>query len=156
MYDPLYEVVPAFEAQTGIRVEIAARLPHPELNAFVKQTLEQGERLDLISTHTKYAPSQVRWLLPLDGLLEARLAADLLPRPLELARIGGQLYQVPRNLDVRLLHYRRDLLAAAPGTWSDLFDRPSSRRRIERRLQAGVEEIATGRDEQLVEHAEEP
>ena len=122
MYDPLYEVVPAFEAQADIRVEVAARLPHPELNAFVKRAFEHGERLDLISTHTKYAPSQVRWLMPLDGLLESALVADLLPRPLELARIDGQLYQVPRNLDVRLLHYRRDLLAAAPGTWSDLFD----------------------------------
>jgi len=122
MYDPLYEVVPAFEAQADIRVEVVARLPHPELNAFVKRAFEHGERLDLISTHTKYAPSQVRWLMPLDALLETALLADLLPRPLELARIDGQLYQVPRNLDVRLLHYRRDLLAAAPGTWSDLFD----------------------------------
>jgi multiple sugar transport system substrate-binding protein len=126
MYDPLYDVVPAFEAQTGTRVEIVTRLPHPELNAFVKQALEQGERLDLISTHTKYAPSQVRWLRPLDGLLETALVADLLPRPLELARIDGQLYQVPRNLDVRLLHYRRDLLADAPGTWSELFDAASA------------------------------
>src|SRR5262245_11879547 len=85
MYDPLYAAVPAFEAETGLRVEIAAKLPHPELNAFVKTALEAGDRLDLISTHTKYAPSQMRWLLPLDDLIDDELARDLLPRPSELA-----------------------------------------------------------------------
>ena len=36
MYDPLYEAIPAFEAGSGYHVEVIARLPHPELNAFVK------------------------------------------------------------------------------------------------------------------------
>ncbi len=57
-----------------------------------------------ISTHTKYAPSQAQWLRPLDELVPAELIDDLLPRPAELSRIDGRLLQIPRNLDVRLLH----------------------------------------------------
>ena len=44
-----------------------------------------------------------------------RASDDLLPRPAELSRIDGRLLQVPRNLDVRLLHYRRDLIADGAG-----------------------------------------
>ena len=53
-------------------MEVVAQLPHPELNGFVKRTLESGSpRIDLLSTHTKYAPSQAEWLAPLDGVLPA-------------------------------------------------------------------------------------
>ncbi|HSC26347.1 MAG TPA: extracellular solute-binding protein [Vicinamibacterales bacterium] len=127
MYDPLYEVIPAFERETGVRVEVVAQVPHPELNAFVKRAFEtSGTRIDLLSTHTKYAPSQAQWLSPLDGVLTGEELADLLPRPAELSRIGGRLMQVPRNLDVRLLHYRRDLFEnpAEQAPFADAAGRP--------------------------------
>lgn len=121
MYDPLYGLLPAFERDTGLRVEVVARLPHPELNALVRRTFERGDGdVDVISTHTKYAPSQAQWLAPLDEDLYE--VADLLPRPAELARVDGHLLQIPRNLDVRLLHYR-----------TDLFDDPGERTAFERR-----------------------
>lgn len=139
MYDPLYEALPDFERNTGLSVDVVARLPHPELNAFVKRRFESGDAdLDLLSTHTKYAPSQAQWLTPLDGLIGHADAADLLPRALELSRIDRRLLQIPRNLDVRLLHYRRDLFddpsmqsafetrtgrpLRVPDTWADLLD----------------------------------
>jgi multiple sugar transport system substrate-binding protein len=125
MYDPLYEAIPAFEQQTGQRVDIVARLPHPELNAWVKQTFESGRAdVDLISTHTKYAPSQAQWLAPLDEAL----VADLLPRAAELSRIDDRVLQVPRNLDVRLLHVRRDVLNGlpVPATWTELAETASA------------------------------
>jgi multiple sugar transport system substrate-binding protein len=120
MYDPLYETIPEFERATGLRVEVVARLPHPELNAFVKQTFESGDHdLDLLSTHTKYAPSQAQWLAPLDASFDD---PDLLSRPAELSRLDNRLLQVPRNLDVRLLHYRRDLIDKPPATWAELAE----------------------------------
>lgn len=122
MYDPLYDAVAAFEQQAQVRVDVVAQLPHPELNAFVKHAFESGESLDLISTHTKYAPSQAAWLSPLDEVMPDALVGDLLPRPAELSRIDGQLLQIPRNLDVRLLHYRRDLIPHVPQTWAELID----------------------------------
>ena len=133
MYDPLYGTIPAFESDTGHRVEIVARLPHPELNAFVRDAFERRmSRFDLLSTHTKYAPSQAEWLAPLDALLAEEERNDLLDRPAELARIGGRLLQFPRNIDVRLLHYRRDLFedpreqAAFEREWGRPLEVPAS------------------------------
>jgi multiple sugar transport system substrate-binding protein len=131
MYDPLYERIPAFERESGLAVEVVVQAPHPELNAWVDRAFTAGDPdIDLLSTHTKYAPSQAQWLAPLDEASEAEHIADLHPKPLELSRINGQLLQLPRNIDVRLLHYRRDLLETAPvddagppKTWTELADR---------------------------------
>ena len=138
MYDPLYETIASFEREHGVTVQVAAQLPHPELNAFVKNAFESAVPLDLISTHTKYAPSQADGLSALDETALAETVRDLLPRLLQLSRIDGELMQIPRNLDVRLLHYRRDLFEdvalsarfeaasgrplAVPGTWTDLIE----------------------------------
>jgi multiple sugar transport system substrate-binding protein len=128
MYDSLYDRIPAFERTTGLRVEVVDRLPHPELNARVRTVLEAGDAdFDVISTHTKYAPSQAAWLSALDADIGAEID-DFLPQPRELARIDGALLQIPRNLDVRLLYYRRDLVGAngsrvpVPQTWDALID----------------------------------
>src|ERR671914_719506 len=88
MYDPLYAAIPEFERETGFSVEVVAKLPHPELNAFVKAAFPAGADIDLLSTHTKYAPSQVQWLSPIDHEVPAELVSDLLPRAAELSRIG--------------------------------------------------------------------
>ncbi len=111
MYDGLYERIPSFERETGQKVEVVARLPHPELNARVRRDFggAGSADLDLLSTHTKYAPSQAQWLSPIDDVVAAADMADLLPRSAELARIDGRLLQLPRNLDCQLLYYRRDL-----------------------------------------------
>jgi multiple sugar transport system substrate-binding protein len=123
MYDPLYEALPAFERESGLHVDVVAQLPHPELNAFVKTAFAGGGAdLDLISTHTKYAPSQAQWLSPLDGDVSREVVDDLLPRAAELSRMNGRLMQVPRNLDVRLLHYRPDVVAVPPDSWVALTD----------------------------------
>ena len=139
MYDGLYESTPAFEAQSGLRVEVVAKLPHPELNAWVKREFSAGDPdVDLVSTHTKYAPSQAQWLAPLDDLVDRALADDLLPGPAELSRLDGRWMQVPRNLDMRLLYYRRDLFEdraardtfvrhhrrdlRVPETWDELLE----------------------------------
>jgi multiple sugar transport system substrate-binding protein len=115
MYDGLYLRLPEFERQTGFRVDIVGQLPHPELNARVKREFATGkDDVDLLSTHTKYAPSQAQWLSPLDDDALGAALADLLPRPLELARIQGRLFQYPRNLDCGLLYYRRDLFESEP------------------------------------------
>src|SRR5436309_11332643 len=126
MYDSLYDRLPAFERATGLHVDVVDRLPHPELNARVKREFESGAAdFDLISTHTKYAPSQATWLSPLDAELGAEID-DFLPQPRELSRIDGALLQVPRCLDVRLLYYRRDLLGGSsvtvPRTWDALIE----------------------------------
>ena len=92
MYDPLYEAIGDFECQTGVTVDIVVQLPHPELNAWVERIFSSNgdPGIDLLSTHTKYAPSQAQWLSPLDDVIDEGHLGDLLPRPLELARIDGR------------------------------------------------------------------
>jgi multiple sugar transport system substrate-binding protein len=65
MYDPLYSRLEEFEDREEICVEVVATLPHPDLNARIEEEFSSGTATyDLISTHTKYAPSQRQWLTP--------------------------------------------------------------------------------------------
>jgi multiple sugar transport system substrate-binding protein len=118
MYDGLYELL-ADDIARGA-VEVVVHADHPSLNRAVAERLGAGERLDLISTHGKYAPSQAGWLRPLDDLVPAEVLAALAPRAVDLCRFDGALLCAPRNIDVRVLWWRTDLLDAAPATWDDV------------------------------------
>jgi multiple sugar transport system substrate-binding protein len=121
MYDPLYGRFPEFEEEHGVKVEAVVAPTHPDLNERIAKEFGSGEaRYDVISTHTKYAPSQKQWLTPLDDDLAPSEVDRFNERPLELARIDGALYGVPRNLDVKLLLYRTDLMEDQPSSWEDL------------------------------------
>lgn len=119
-YDPLYECLPKFTEATGIQVNVAFRGDHPALNDHFAEL--QVAPYDLVSTHTKYAPSQLRLLAPLDDLIDRASLEDFAPLILELARVDGSLYGVPRNIDARLLHYRTDLIESPPETWDELLE----------------------------------
>src|SRR5438132_8990900 len=118
-YDPLYECLPTFTAATGIEVNVAFRGDHPTLNHHLS-TLPDVH-YDLVSTHTKYAPSQLHFLAPIDHLIDANSLSDFVSPILELARVDGSLYSLPRNIDVRLLHLRTDLIGSPPATWDELL-----------------------------------
>ena len=123
MYDPLYSRLSDFEEREGVSVEVVATLPHPELNDRMKEEFGSGSAsYDLISTHAKYAPSQAQWLSPLDEDLDEQDLQHFSHLTLELARIDGNLYGVPRNLDVKLLLYRTDLLPRPPASWEELLE----------------------------------
>ena len=118
MYDSLYAHIPQFEQATGAAVAVEFTGTHPELNAHLA-ALDRPP-YDLVGTHTKYAPSQQRFLAP----LESFDTVDFFPPLLRMAGIGGALYGIPRNIDLRLLHYRTDLIemppTEAPGLSCDL------------------------------------
>lgn len=123
MYDPLYERLEDFERSEGITVDVAGSLPHPELNARIEDEFGSGTaEYDLISTHTKYAPSQAQWLTPLDEDFAAEELSEFSTQTIELARIEGRLYGVPRNQDLKLLYYRTDLIEHPPQSWEELAE----------------------------------
>ena len=111
MYDGLYEILADHD------VEIVVQAPHPELNRAVAAMVASGERVDVISTHSKYAPSQSAWLHPLDDLLDV---GALAPKAVELCRFRGTLFCAPRNVDVRVLWADPDVVV--PATWEQLVD----------------------------------
>ncbi len=123
MYDPLYERIGEFQEREGMSVEVAVAPTHPNLNERIEEEFGSGTAsYDLISTHTKYAPSQRQWLTPLDEDLEGPELENFTPRTLELARIDDHLYGAPRNLDVKLLYHRTDLVPQPPSSWEELRD----------------------------------
>ena len=119
-YDSLYLCLQRFTDMTGVRVNVAFSSDHPGLNQHLASL--EDVPYDLVSTHTKYAPSQLGFLAPLDDLIPNEVLKDFMPLLLELTRVNGALYGLPRNIDVRLLHYRTDLIDKPPGDWDELFD----------------------------------
>ena len=93
MYDRLNARIPDFERATGVTVAVEFAGTHPELNAHLAAL--DPVPYHLVSTHTKYAPSQLRFLAPIEGFD----TSDFFPPVLDLARIGGALYGIPRNID---------------------------------------------------------
>lgn len=73
----------------------------------------------MLATHSKYAPSQAKWLRPLDGVVNTR---ELAPRAVELCRFDDAQYCVPRLIDVRILWVRTDRMKSVPATWAELVD----------------------------------
>src|SRR5947207_7254241 len=84
-YDPLYDCLPRFTESTGIKVNVAFRGDHPTLNEHLAAL--KAIPYDLVSTHTKYASSQLEFLAPLDTLIDESTLRDFAPLLLELARI---------------------------------------------------------------------
>ena len=120
MYDHQYEI---FE-QAGVDIDVVVHEDHPTLNRRVAELLGSGESLDLISTHAKYAPSQSRWLHPLEELVDPDAVGALSPHAVSLCRYQGRLWCIPRMIDVRVLWTRDDRVDTVPDTWADL-DRSS-------------------------------
>jgi multiple sugar transport system substrate-binding protein len=116
MYDGLYRVF------DGAGVEVVEHADHPTLNRAVAACLARGERIDLLSTHSKYAPSQAQWLRPLDDVLDASAVAALAPAAVALCRFEGALLSAPRNIDVRVLWANRSRLGGrrVPAIWNEL------------------------------------
>ena len=120
MYDALYKPAIEIAGKQGIEIEVAFSGLHPEVNHHIESFADLP--YDIITTHTKYAPSQLKHIAPLDGLVGKDYLADFVPSMIDLASINGKLYGLPRNIDVRLLHYRTDLIPNPPTTWDQLYD----------------------------------
>ncbi len=114
MYDHLYDVFAPGE------VEVVIHADHPTLNRHVAELLDAGERLDVIATHAKYAPSQARWLRPLDDLIAPAAVAALAPRAVDLCRVDATLWCVPRLIDVRVLWAHGPQRVDVVDTWEAL------------------------------------
>ncbi len=114
MYDHLYDAFAPGE------VDVVVHADHPTLNRRVAELLGAGERLDVIATHAKYAPSQAEWLRPLDDLVAPAAIAGLAPKAVDLCRFDGALWCVPRLIDVRVLWADATRPTGALDTWESL------------------------------------
>ncbi len=113
MYDHLYRL---FDDRD---IEIVVHADHPTLNREVAARLAAGDRIDVLATHSKYAPSQAQWLRPLDDLVDV---GALAPLAVDLCRFDSTLLCAPRLIDVRILWLRADRHPHAPDTWTDVVE----------------------------------
>lgn len=137
-YEKLYTKIPEFEEKTGAKVNIAAKLSHFELNKRVAQEFASGGDIDVISTHTTFAPGQKDFLLTLNSYLTTEALADFIPSNIEASTVDGDTIMLPRHADVRIMYYRTDLFEdqkekdsfkgkygydlKPPTTWQELLD----------------------------------
>jgi multiple sugar transport system substrate-binding protein len=136
-YDPLYEILPDVEEKIGLRINVAARLPLPELLRHLASTYRAGAGpYDLISTHSAHTASQKAFLRPLDDWYRETELNEFNPSALKVSRVEGWLLSIPRTIEARLLYYREDLFRnpteqtrfrelnagelRVPGTWEEL------------------------------------
>ena len=123
-YDQVNTAFESFSAEHGTEVQVAFRGDHVALNAHLAAALPAGAAYDLVSTHSKYVPSQARWLWSLDELIDAAELSVLQPAALDLCRVFGALKCVPRNIDARLLFVNRNLIPDGwvPASWQHLHE----------------------------------
>jgi len=126
VYDPFYQRLDLFSRATGIETEVVWHLPWHELLETLQTNYANPQPevpIDLVTSHSKYAPSMHHFLQPLDDLLTRQEIARFSPAAIDFARIDGLLYALPRNFDVRVLVYRTDILTASqlPPTWVELI-----------------------------------
>ena len=103
-YDPLYQCLAAFTEDTGVSVNVAFSGDHPLLNRHLASLSDVP--YDLVSTHTKYAPSQLGFLAPLEGMIDRAVLRILFPWYSIWPTPVDHFTACTRNIDVRLLHYR--------------------------------------------------
>lgn len=63
-----------------------------------------------------------KWIREWAGENAAQVENGTLAGPLETARYEGKLYAAPKNTNVQLLWYRRDLVQQPPTTWAEMME----------------------------------
>ena len=138
-YEPLYTLIPEWEAATGAKVEILSRKSHFELDREMKQDIAAGN-IDycVFANHTSFAPQYVSMTEPLDDLVSAETVAGFSPLVVSHATVNGKLLSLPRHSDVSNFYYQKSLYEdeanktafkekfgydlAVPETWAQASD----------------------------------
>ncbi|GAA2332482.1 ABC transporter substrate-binding protein [Saccharopolyspora halophila] len=66
--------------------------------------------------------AEAGWIREWTGRNKAEVTRDTLPGPLSTASWQGELYAAPKNTNVQLLWYRKDLVPEPPKSWSEMID----------------------------------
>ena len=119
-------LIPICEEELGIRVEWSS-LPRDQL-VIRATTLGQArsDLVDVYSTHFSTVPQFFEFLEPLQDHFDQATLDDFLPASIDPAIIDGDLYQIPRYFDARMMFYRTDIFdeagLALPTNWEELLE----------------------------------
>jgi len=139
------DLVAEFEARSGVAVDIirqpAATEQRKQGLVIALEAHQPDPDLFLMDIVWITQFVQSNWLLPLDPFFDRDTLSprDFLPRVVETVdRHAGRTYALPAFLDVGLLYYRKDLLAAQgfagpPQTWEALVTQALAVQKAQRR-----------------------
>jgi multiple sugar transport system substrate-binding protein len=152
-YDELYKLIPAWEEETGAKVEMVFKGNGFETDKRLVQDFAAGTvDYDVCWDHSSFFSQYVKadGLEPLDNYFSDEDLGDFIPRLVDAARRDGKLWVIPRHFDISCNHYRTDVgLEKAPETWDEFkqqaLDITKNNPGVFGTQFAGKEEALTGR-----------
>ena len=152
-YDELYKLIPAWEEETGAKVEMVFKGNGFETDKRLVQDFAAGTvDYDVCWDHSSFFSQYVKadGLEPLDNYFGDEDLGDFIPRLVDAARRDGSLWVIPRHFDISCNHYRTDLgIEKAPETWDEFkqqaLDVTEANPGVFGTQFAGKEEALTGR-----------
>ncbi|MEM4312150.1 MAG: sugar ABC transporter substrate-binding protein [Nitrososphaerales archaeon] len=110
-YHTLYNKIEDFKLKYGIDVEIVDVLFYPDIYTKIEKEIIEGKKVeyDILSGHTSFIGSHGKYHLTLNEEFSEEELSDFMERVLNACKFNGNLLQIPRHVDVRILYYRTDL-----------------------------------------------
>ncbi|MEV5765299.1 ABC transporter substrate-binding protein [Micromonospora sp. NPDC052213] len=123
----LQKVVDDCNAQAQGRYKIAYRVLPRQADdqrvQLVRRLAAQDSGMDVLGLDVTWTQefASADWILEWTGQDKAEVEQGTLAGPLETARYQDKLYGAPKNTNVQLLWYRKDLVPEPPKTWDQMI-----------------------------------
>ncbi|MEU4770945.1 ABC transporter substrate-binding protein [Micromonospora sp. NPDC023644] len=123
----LQKVVDDCNAQAGGRYEIVYRVLPRQADdqrvQLVRRLAAQDSGMDVLGLDVTWTQefASADWIREWTGQDRAEVEQGTLAGPLETARYSDKLYGAPKNTNVQLLWYRKDLVPQPPKTWDQMI-----------------------------------
>ncbi|MFG3714731.1 ABC transporter substrate-binding protein [Micromonospora sp. NPDC047730] len=123
----LQKVVDDCNAQAQGRYKIAYRVLPRQADdqrvQLVRRLAAQDSGMDVLGLDVTWTQefASADWILEWTGQDKAEVEQGTLAGPLETARYQDRLYGAPKNTNVQLLWYRKDLVPEPPRTWDQMI-----------------------------------
>ncbi|MGK5741596.1 ABC transporter substrate-binding protein [Micromonospora sp. URMC 103] len=123
----LQKVVDTCNAQAGGRYKIVYRVLPRQADdqrvQMVRRLAAEDPGMDVLGLDVTWTQefASANWIREWTGQDRAEVEQGTLAGPLETARYEGKLYAAPKNTNVQLLWYRKDLVPQPPKTWDQMI-----------------------------------
>ncbi|MER7891288.1 ABC transporter substrate-binding protein [Micromonospora sp. NPDC048909] len=123
----LQKVVDNCNAQAGGRYEIVYRVLPRQADdqrvQMVRRLAAEDSGMDVLGLDVTWTQefASADWIREWTGADKAEVEQGTLAGPLETARYQDKLYAAPKNTNVQLLWYRKDLAPDPPKTWDQMI-----------------------------------
>ncbi|MGS2615352.1 ABC transporter substrate-binding protein [Micromonospora sp. LZ34] len=113
----------AAQGRYRIAYRVLPRQADDQRVQMVRRLAAQDTGMDVLGLDVTWTQefASADWILEWTGQDKAEVEQGTLAGPLETARYQDKLYAAPKNTNVQLLWYRKDLVPEAPKTWDQMI-----------------------------------